>query len=200
MSFMDQYKAYSGYNMFDSMMHPERGYEQGEKAVKDYWDEAKGYMQPYQQAGAGEIDRLRGASDDLMNPEQMENRWASGYQISPHAQQMMERSKNMGMDAASSMGLEGSSAALENIQNSGTNLMNADRDNYMNRLMQKYQLGVQNSQNMFNTGAGTANAMGQGAMQTGNNIAQMRYGAANAPGEMGAKFAGIAARAAMGAA
>ncbi len=170
--------------MMDSFLHPERGYEQGQDALQKGWQEASGYMRPYQQAGVNQIGNLEGATNALLDPAALEAKWASGYQESPYAKDEISRSQGMGLDAASAMGLGGSSAALENIQRSGSSIMNADRRNYLQDLMQKYLAGVQSSQNIFGTGAGVGTSMGEGAMRTGEGMAQMRYGAANAPGEL----------------
>lgn len=196
MSLWDTFKNTSGFNMLDSFMNPQRGYEDADKATRQYWDEAKRYMQPYNDAGVGEIGRLKDATGRLLDPEGLQNQWSQGYEESPYAKDAVMRSTNLGMDAASSMGLMGSSPAIESIQRTGSSIMNADRRNYLQDLMQKYLTGVQTSQNIFGTGASMGSTMGQGAMNTGQNVAQMRYGAANAPGEMFGNLMGTAAGAA----
>lgn len=196
MSLWDTYKGASGYNMLDSFLHPERGYEAGNEELNKAWNEARGYMQPFQQAGTNEIGRLHDATGRLLDPATLQNEWAKGYEMSPYAKDELMRSQNLGLDAASSMGLNGSSAALENTQRTGSSIMNADRQKYLDSLMQKYLLGVQSSQNIFGTGAGVGTSLGQGALQTGENRAQMRYGAANAPGEMFGHLLGAGASAA----
>lgn len=173
-----------GMSMFDSFLHPERGYEQGQDVINQGWNEASGYLEPYSQYGNQEHGRLSNAARRLLHPEQLENDWASGYQMSPYAQDELQRANDIGLNAASSMGLMGSSAGLENLQRTGSSIMNADRRNYLQDLMQKYLAGVQTSQNIFNTGATAGNQLFQGRLQTAEDLAKLRYGAANAPGEM----------------
>lgn len=187
---MSMWDYVPGGKMIDSFLNPDRGYKKGEDAINRSWEEAKGFMQPYANAGMNEYGRLSGATGNLLHPDQLENKWIQGYEMSPYAQDEIGRSKEYGLDAASSMGLMGSSPALESIQRNSSSIMNADRRNYLQDLMQKYLAGVQSSQNIFGIGAGTAQSMGQGALSTGENVAKMRYGAANAPGEMFAHLLG----------
>jgi hypothetical protein len=181
------------FGMINSMLHPERGYKDAEDTVNQSWGEAKGYMDPYNQAGKNALPGLQGATDKLLDPTALQGEWMKSYETSPWAKDEMARSQTQGLDAASAMGLSGSSAGLENIQRTGSSIVNADRQNYLNDLMQKYQLGVGSAQNIFGTGAGMAQSMGHGALQTGENAAAMRYGQKNAPGEMYSKLLGMAA-------
>ncbi len=195
MSIWDSYKNFSGYNMLDSFLHPERGYKAAGEEVGKSWEEAKGYLTPYNTAGTNEIPRLQDATGRLLNPEELENQWASGYEESPYAKDELARANEYGLDAASAMGLGGSSAALENTQRTSSSIMNADRRNYLQDLIQKYIAGVQSSQNLFGTGAGVGTALGQGALQTGENRGQIAYNATNAPGNMFSKLLGAGASA-----
>lgn len=165
------------FNVFD----PGKGYRAAGKEIKKGYEQGQGYLDPYNQAGRGQIDKLTGAQDRLMNPADLQNEWAKAYQISPYAQQLQEQAKSSGMDAASSQGLLGSSSALNAIQQGSSNIMNADRQQFMNDLMQKYMTGIGVGQNIFNQGAGAANQMSQNANQYGQNMAGMRFGEANAP-------------------
>ncbi len=196
MSLWNSWKNVSGANMAHSWLHPEEGYDAAQEELNKGWNEAKGYQQPYNEAGQAEIGRLRDATGRLLNPEELQNQWAQGYETSPFAKQQLERSKNLGMDAASSMGLNGSSSAIENIQRTGSGIVAQDRQTYLDNLMQKYLAGVNSSGNIFGTGAGVGNSMSQGAQQHAQDSAQMRYNSTNAPGNMFGGLIGTAASAA----
>jgi hypothetical protein len=82
------------------------------------------------------------------------------------------------------MGVLGSTPAMKSIQ-AGTNQIGADDQlNYINQLMGMYLPGAQLAQGIYGTGAQAGNAMGQNAMQMGQNSAQMAFGKQNAPGQM----------------
>jgi len=176
------------FNMIDSFLHPERGYEEAQKRIQEAQARSEGFQRPFMEAGTNQIGRLTSAQDALMNPEELQKKWESGYTMSPHAQQLQKEAITSGNNAASSMGLMGSSTALNNVQNSATNIMNADRDAYMKDLMQKYMTGIGIGQNQFNVGAQTAGAMGNQAQSYGEDIAQMDFGKTNAPGDQMGKI------------
>ena len=180
---------------FLGSLDPSRGYTRAGEAIQGGWDEAKGYMSPYNNAGQSQIPGLQGAFANLLNPEKLQSEWASHYETSPQAKDLMERARNEGMDDASAMGLSGSSAALENTQRTGSSIMRADRQQYLNDLMDKYKTGISGGLNMFGTGANMGANMGRGAMETGQNLGQTRFGESSAFQDMlvrglGAYFGG----------
>ena len=182
----------------DSFLHPEKGYNAAQDALNQYYGQAKGfynegqgYAAPYQQHGLEAHPGLSEAMRALLNPEELQNKWISGYQESPQAQQTQALAQQHGLNAASSMGLMGSTPALQAMQQGASNISLADRQQYIQDLMQKYQSGIGIGQNIYGTGANTAgqmlqNAMnmGRNAMTMGENTANMQYGAQNAPGDL----------------
>ena len=169
-------------NMINSFFHPENAYKQaGQEAAKG-WQQSQNYQQPFWQTGFNQAGNLQGAENNLLHPETLENKWSSEYQTSPYAMQLQNQAKTSGLDAASSMGLLGSSTALNNIQSGATNIMNADRDKYMQDMMDKYMKGVGIGQNLYGTGATAGANLGAGAMQNGENMAGAKYGELSAPG------------------
>jgi hypothetical protein len=182
--------------MIDSFLHPERGYQDASKQVQQGWNQAQEYQKPYYQNGLDQSGKLNTAEDQLLNPEGLQAKWAQGYTQSPYATDEINKSKNYGLDAASSMGLLGSSAALNNIQTGSTEIANKDRENYMQDLMKKFLSGIGIGQNMYGLGAGTAGNLGSQATQTGNNQAGLAYGEANAPGALLAQLLNLGGKAA----
>jgi len=167
---------YDPFNVFD----PGKGYRSATGEIKKGYKEAQGYLKPYNQAGMDQIGRLTGAENKLMDPAALQNEWAQGYEISPYAKQLQDQAMNSGMEGAGSMGLLGSSSALNSIQQGSSNIMQKDRQNYMNDLMQKYMTGIGVGQNIFNQGSGSAGQMGQNAMTQGQNLAGLKFGENNA--------------------
>lgn len=184
-----------GSDMVDSFLHPERGYEAAEQAAQKYYIDAQGKLQPYSQNGLSQFQRLTGQAEALNNPVQLQNQWAQSYEMSPQARQQFEQAKEAGLGAASGMGLLGSSTALNNIQQSAGDIMQNDRQAYMNDLMQKYLASIGIGQNLYGVGAGAAGAMANNAMNQGQISATNAYGRTNAPGEQFGKLLGMATNA-----
>src|SRR5690349_2977052 len=174
-----------------SFLHPERGYEKGQKELERYFQQAQGFQQPYNQYGQEASGDLFSAMRSLLNPEELQNKWSSGYELSPYAKQTQEMAAQNGLDSVSSMHMLGSTPALQALQAGKTQIGIADRDNYMSQLMDKYKSGLGIAGNVFNTGANTAANMGGNAMTMGNNSAEMAYNKANAPGSMLSNLLGI---------
>lgn len=163
-----------------NVLDPGKGYRAAKGDIKKGYNEAQNYLKPYNQAGMDQIGRLTGAQDKLMDPAALQNEWAKGYETSPYAQQLQAQAMNSGMEGAGNMGLLGSSAALNTLQQGSSNIMQKDRQNYMNDLMQKYMTGLGIGQNMYNTGANAGNQLGQNAMTQGQNMAGLSFGENNA--------------------
>jgi hypothetical protein len=181
MSFMDYVK--SPFKMGESFFNPEKGYDKAERAMQEYWQKALGYMQPYNQAGIDQISKLTDAQGRLLDPVSLQNEWSQAYQTSPEAQDLMERSRKIGEMEASSMGLAGSGAALENIQRTGSSIVAQDRQNFLNDLMKKYMTAIGIGTDIYGAGANMGANMGRGALSMGANIGEMEFGKQNAPGK-----------------
>lgn len=165
---------------FSGIFDPAKAYRNAGREIKQGYEQGQGYLDPYNQAGRGQIDKLTGAQNRLMDPAALQAEWAKGYQMSPYAQQLQDQAKSSGMDAASSQGLLGSSSAINAIQQGSSNIMNADRQQYMNDLMTKYMGGIGIGQGIFGQGANAANQMSQNANAFGQNMAGVKFGEGNA--------------------
>lgn len=167
-------------SFFGDLMHPGRAYKKAGEEYDKYYQQAQGYADPYNQMGQAAGQNFQAGANALMDPTALQNQWASSYQMSPQAQNAMRNATNSGMDAASQMGLMGSSAALGNIQNQAGQIMQSDQQNYLNDLMTKYGMGMSANQNIYGTGANMAGQMGQNAMNAGNFQATRAFNQADA--------------------
>jgi hypothetical protein len=171
-----------------SFLHPERGYQKGQEQLDKYYQQGQGYLQPYNQFGQNAYGNINEAMQALLNPEALQSKWAQGYEESPAAKQLEGMAQEHGLNAARSMGLMGSTPALQAIQ-AGTSQIGAnDRQQYLDNLMQKYLAGIGIGQDIFGKGASAAGQMSNNANQMGQNSAQMKFGEQNAPGNMFSKL------------
>jgi hypothetical protein len=168
----------------DSFLHPEKSYERAMEEMNRRFQEAKGYILPYQQHGLEQYGTLQGGINNLLNPESLMSRFTSGYETSPYAKQLLGLNRQSGLDEASKMGLMGSSAALGNIQQGAGNIVAADREKYLRMLMDQYLKGLGLSEDIYNTGAGAASSLMGGGMRQGENAANLRFGASASPGQL----------------
>lgn len=198
MSIWDSYKRFNfgpfaaPYRMANSFLHPERGYQKAYDEEQAALDRFRNQLQPYQQAGIGQLPQLQQATGALLDPAKLESDWTNSYQQSPYLKQLLGESKEAGLDAASSMGLMGSSAALGNIQKSATGLGEQFRSQYLDDLMKKYLAGIQTSKGIYDTGANIAGTAGAGELEMGQELARMLFNRQNAPGALFGPLAGTA--------
>ena len=163
-----------------NLFNPGGGYNKAEQQLGDYYNQGQQKLDPYNQNGMESGNQLMEFLKKLSNPGELQNEWSQGYETSPYAQQAMGQAKESGLDAASSMGLMGSSSALNNIQNQSSNIMQKDRQQYMDDLMQKYMSGIGLGENMYGAGANAANQQSQNANKFGENMAGLEFGKYNA--------------------
>jgi len=161
-------------------MHPGRAYDKAGQREQQGYNEAQGYRQPYMDNGIGAGNTLKEIMEKLKNPAALQDEWSKGYETSPYAKQLQEGAQTSGLDAASSMGLGGSSAALSNIQKGSSDIMQKDRQNYMDDLMKKYMGAMGIGESMYGTGANTAGAAATGAQSHGEWQGQNEFNKSNA--------------------
>jgi len=165
-----------GMGIIDSIINPGRPYKDASKELQNYWQQALGIGSPFMDAAKGQLPILTGAENQLLNPVELLKKWTESYKTSPYALQEMDTAKNAGLDAASSMGLMGSSTALSNVQNSASQIMNKDRESFLNNLMQKFMAGLGIGQNIYGQGAKMAGKLAEGSLDVGGEMAKAKYG------------------------
>ena len=167
-----------------SWLHPERGYQAAQDELNKYYQQGQGFQQPYNQFGQNQGNNINDMIRQLMDPQALQDKWSKNYKESEAAKNMEGMAQSHGMDIASAMGLNGSTPALQSIQAGTSAIGAADRQNYLNDLMDKYKTAAGLSQNMYNTGANTANNMANNAMNMGNQSAGLKFNETNAPGNV----------------
>lgn len=167
-----------------SFLHPERGYQGAQGQLDKYYNEGKGYQQPYNENGITQGKTLTDAIQRLMNPGGLRDEWEKNYTTSDAAKNAINMAQNQGVDAASSLGLTGSSPALQAIQAGTAGIAAEDKQNYLKQMMDMYNKGVDTSSGVYQTGANAAGQMNTNANNMGVNSAGAKFGETNAPGAM----------------
>lgn len=180
---------------FSEFLHPQEGYKAAEKQLQGYYGDAQGYLNPYNQYGQQSGSDVYNTYKSLLDPQALQDKFSRGYQESDYAKDLEGQATQHGLNAASSMGMLGSSPALQAIQAGTSNIYNADKQQYMDDLMKKYLSGAQMVQGMYNTGAQAGGQMSNTASQMGQDMGKMEYGAhtagASQLGSMAGGLAGI---------
>jgi len=179
--------------MFSSFMHPGKQYDAQREQLEKYYGQAQAALQPYQQQGQDSYAPLSGAMGQLLDPQKLQEQWGQGYEQSPYATDLMNTAQEQGLGAASSMGLMGSSTALRGIEGKAGQIASADKQQYMDNLMQKYLAGAGIAQNIYGTGAQAAGAASGQSMQMGDAMGVNAANRAGAGGRLFGSMLGTAA-------
>lgn len=174
-------------------MHPEKGYKKAQEQLNNYYNQAQQYYQPFMQQGQAAYGDLNQAMQNLLNPTELYNDWMGSYEMSPQAQHAQERAMDSGLRTAQSMGIGGSTPALQAIQAGMNEIEAQDIQRYFDRLLMPYLQGASLAQGIYGQGGQMANLMGSNAMNMGQNSAQLAYGAQNAPGQLFGNLLGTGA-------
>jgi hypothetical protein len=174
-------------------LNPSKGYEKGQEQLDKYYQEGQGFLNPYNQQGQDQSKNLQEYIKNLMNPQGLQDQWAKNYKESDAAKNMESMAQEHGLNAASGLGLMGSSPALQAIQAGTSGIAAQDRQNYLNDLMKKYEMGAGLSQNIYGQGANAAGSMANNANNMGQNSAQMAVGQQNANGNLFGNLLGMGA-------
>lgn len=173
---------------FSSFMHPGRPYQDAQDQMNKYYNTAQGYLEPYNQGGVTAGTHLQTALEKLMNPGALREEWLKDYSLSDEAKQAQDMATESGMDAASSMGLMGSSPAIQAIQSGTATIGLEDKQRYLKDLMDKYTAGIGLGENIYGVGANTA---GQSSTQTINMGDWTGTNTANRTGAGGRTLGGL---------
>lgn len=160
-------------SMLSNWLHPGKAYQNAAGTVRQGYDQAQQVQKPFMQPGADAGGMMSEQMRKLMNPQDLQAEWMKSYETSPMAQQDIAQATEQGMGAASSMGLMGSTPAMQGIQSGAYNIMNRDRSQYLDDLMKKYMTGLGIGKDLFSTGAQTAGQMGQQDIQGAQDIANL---------------------------
>jgi hypothetical protein len=168
----------------DSLLHPGRAYEEAQKAAEKYYQQAQGFQQPFISHGEEAYGGLSEAMRRLLNPADLYGEWSKGYELSPYAQDEAELVKQQGLDALSASGLLGSSAGARGIQKGTSQILLADRQRYLDDLMNKYLAGAGIANNLYNTGFGASTNASNFASNMGETSSMNAANRYSAPGRM----------------
>lgn len=136
-------------------------------------NQANQYINPYYQAGTGQLPGYQKNIMDMLNPKDFYNRMMQGYEMSPEAKFQMQQGQDAMKNAASASGTLGSGDFSKQMMDYSQNLASRDRQNYFDRIMGIFNQGLSGQQGLVGTGYGAGTQMGQNAMEAQRQRQQM---------------------------
>jgi hypothetical protein len=121
------------------------------------------YYQPYQQAGAGALSDLQNQYKDLLSGG-VYNKLGEGYKESPGYQFKLKQALGAGGNAAAAGGMLGTPQHEQQSMQIGNDIASQDFNDYMQKQMGLYGLGLQGQQGInkmgYDANTGYGNMMG----------------------------------------
>ncbi len=147
-------------------------YQDAQRAYKPYYNEAKGYQNPFYQAGQNAIPQYQEWLQGQKDPSAFINKLMGGYQESPWARYQQEQARRAGLNAASAGGLSngmggagvGSTPYLLQAQQNASDISSQD--------MQKWLANVLGINTQYGEGQNRMMGYGQHAGDQLSEIAQ----------------------------
>lgn len=181
----------------DAYKKSRKQYQSGADLAQQQFQQSQQMLQPYVNYGTGVAPQYMSMMEKLMNPAALQDEFMQSYAPSDYAKQTAQMAGQSGLDVASSMGMMGSTPAMQSIQAGTANIMAEDKQRYLDQLMNKYMAGANIASNIYGTGAtaagNQANIGSQSALarqSDAGNIANLIYGQGSASGRALGNLAG----------
>lgn len=135
-----------------------------------------GYYQPYTQGGSWAGNKLQDQFGTLLkNPGQFVNSVGSNYQQSPGLQFQEQQATNAANNASAAGGMAGSPQEQQQLATTVNGLANQDYYQYLNSALGEYNQGLSGTENMYDTGANSANNLATNIGQNLSNQGNLAY-------------------------
>lgn len=129
---------------------------------REYLNQANKYMQPFYDAGAGEMPGYIKNIHSLMDSPAFYNNMMKGYTMSEPAKFQLDRTLEAGQQAANATGMRGSTAARDDAMRTAQGITSQDQQRYYQNVMQPFSMG-------FNAQGGVVNQGQNAGSQMSNN-------------------------------
>lgn len=192
-NFMKGSAASSGLSsIFGGLFGNNDPYKDAMKQYQQYANQAAGYQNPFYNAGNAAIPQYQNYLQKMSDPSQFINNLMGGYQSSPHSQYLQDQAMKAALNAGSASGLSGSSAMNQAISQNAADISSQDMNQWLQNVLGINTQYGQGLGNMLNMGQGAANNLSNIYTGLGNEMAQGKYGSANAKNQqMGDIFGGL---------
>jgi hypothetical protein len=155
-----------GYEDMQRLMQQQRGEQRG------LTNEANGYLNPFYNAGRGEIGGYMQNYQRMLDPNKLIGDWMSKYTESPWAKLQTEKGQGAITNAASASGALGGTNYGRDMSDYTQKIVAADQQNYLNNLMNMFGQGLGHQQGMVGMGGDMGRQMGMNNMNLAQLLAQ----------------------------
>lgn len=168
--------------------------QQGTQQMQGDYNQGQAYLNPYNQAGQSAIPDIQKFLGGI--PGQMNGNWMQGYNESPYAKYMTNKSLNAMNNAAAATGQLGTAPNQQSNADTANSIASQDAQNYFNNNMAQSNQYLGGLGDLARGGLSAAQSQGQLSAEEAKAIADMygQMGAAKGNEDMakqGGKNSGI---------
>lgn len=151
-------------------------YSDAAKQYQQWANQAATTQQPFLQGGKVGLGNFQQWLSGMKNPSDFINNLMTEYHESPWAHYQQQQALRAGQNAASALGLSGSTPFAQQLQQTSTNISNQDLNQWLQNVLGiNTQYGTGN-QSLMNQGASSANALTNLYNMMGQNLGELAYG------------------------
>lgn len=155
---------------------PGRPYERASEELDRYLPQAEGYQRPFYEAGTRAIPQFEEFLNERRDPSQFINKLMEGYQESPHARYLTDRTMRAARNRGSAEGTIGSTPMARFMQQEAGNIASGDIQNFLSNVLGVSQQRGQGLQSLMGGGQQSANQLLNLLSSFAGEKAGLRYG------------------------
>ncbi|SRR5579872_6904809 len=151
-------------------------YREARNAFTPFFNEAKGYQQPFYNQGVNAMGGYNDWVNSMKNPSDFINNLMSKYQESPYAHNLQQQSIRAGQNIGSAEGTIGSTPMQMQLQQNASNIASGDMNQWLQQVLginTNYGGGLKNQ---MDTGQHAADFLSQLLSQGADYMGSAAYG------------------------
>lgn len=156
--------------------HSGRPYEKARNAFLPYYEESKGYQQPYMQAGQQGMEGFQKWLQGQQDPSGFINNLMGGYQESPYAKYQQEQAMRAAQNMGSASGLLGSTPLTQYAQQNARDISSQDMNQWLQNVLGINTQYGQGQYGLMQGGQHAADLLSQLGLNAGEYMGGTAYG------------------------
>lgn len=154
----------------------DKPYKEAGETLEDYLGQAKGYQQPFFDAGTQAIPQLQNWLKGMKDPSSFINTLMGKYQESPWAKYSQEQSLRSAQNMGSESGLTGSTPLMQFAQQNAHDISSQDMNQWLSKVLGINTEYGKGQESLVAGGQNAANSISELLKSFGGDIAKMNFG------------------------
>jgi len=170
----------------DAAADMEKSLRQAQDIMRQYYGEAKGYMQPFYDTGIQSMGKYSSRLDEMSDPLAFYQKMLTGYNTSPQAKFQQDQAMKASNQSAAAAGMLGGGAQQKALADYTQQLTSRDQQQWLNNMLGINSQYMGGESALMGQGFNAGQQIGNWGMQTGSDLASLMgaIGKAQAAGDV----------------